>query len=247
MYRRALLVGINYEGTSSALQGCINDVANVQEYLVGKRGYSAENVVVCTDNTPLKPTRSNILSLLSQLILSEAQVLYFHYSGHGSYISDVNGDEDDGRDECLVPLDYQRSGMITDDDMRAIVSLLPAGKKMGIVLDCCHSGTGIDLAYNLYKRAGRYTMIRNPKYSETKCHVMMLSGCADYQTSADAYLQGKYQGALTHAFLTAMNEGVATYDQLITRVRTVLKQGRFQQLPNLSSGREVSLSTKIAV
>ena len=71
-------------------------------------------------------------------------------------------------------------------------------------------------------------MVRDIKYLDTKSPVIMLSGCQDYQTSADAYIGGQYQGALTHAFLQAMNENVQTYDQLITRVRAILKQGKFK-------------------
>jgi hypothetical protein len=32
--KRALLIGINYTGTSSALRGCINDVKNLKQFLV---------------------------------------------------------------------------------------------------------------------------------------------------------------------------------------------------------------------
>ncbi len=225
--KKALLVGINYKGSSSALNGCINDVNKVKEYLL-TRGYSEDNIVVCTDDTEIKPTRDCILSLFAQLLFSGVTMLYFHYSGHGSYIRDVGGDESDGRDECLVPLDYQLSGMISDDDLRSSISLLPPGRRLNIVLDCCHSGTGMDLTYNLYKRARQYSMVRDIKYLDTKSPVIMLSGCQDYQTSADAYIGGQYQGALTHAFLQAMNENVQTYDQLITRVRAILKQGKFK-------------------
>ena len=34
--------------------------------------------------------------------------LFMHYSGHGGSMRDDNGDEKDGMDETLVPLDYQR-------------------------------------------------------------------------------------------------------------------------------------------
>ena len=41
--------------------------------------------------------------------------LFFHYSGHGGQQADKDGDEADGKDETLVPLDYQTAGQITDD------------------------------------------------------------------------------------------------------------------------------------
>ena len=36
MSKKALLIGINYIGTSSALNGCINDVENIKRYLLTK-------------------------------------------------------------------------------------------------------------------------------------------------------------------------------------------------------------------
>ena len=58
---------------------------------------------------------------LLELIISDAKTLFFHYSGHGSYIKDENGDEVDGKDECLCPIDYAYSGMIIDDEIKGIL------------------------------------------------------------------------------------------------------------------------------
>jgi len=104
MSKKALLVGINYKGTSSELKGCITDVDNIKGYLL-KNGYSSQNITVLTDETAIKPTRVNILKHLLELIVSDAKTLFFHYSGHGSQTADDNGDESDGRDECLCPID----------------------------------------------------------------------------------------------------------------------------------------------
>ena len=38
-------------------------------------------------------------------------------AGHGGYVEDTNGDEADGMDETLVPVDYQKAGQITDDEI----------------------------------------------------------------------------------------------------------------------------------
>ena len=67
MNKRALIVGINYTGTSSALNGCITDAENVKQELL-KRGYAERNIVFLTDNTDVKPTRENILKELLALI-----------------------------------------------------------------------------------------------------------------------------------------------------------------------------------
>ena len=38
--------------------------------------------------------------------------LFFHYSGHGSQQQDSDGDEVDGTDETICPVDYKDAGQI---------------------------------------------------------------------------------------------------------------------------------------
>jgi hypothetical protein len=39
-----------------------------------------------------------------------------HSSGHGGQTKDLDGDEDDGFDEVIYPLDFKTAGHIVDDD-----------------------------------------------------------------------------------------------------------------------------------
>lgn len=74
--------------------------------------------------------------------------LVFHYSGHGSQQRNDTGDEIDGYDETLCPVDYQTQGMIVDDEINAtIVRPLPLGVKLHAIVDACHSGTVLDLPF----------------------------------------------------------------------------------------------------
>lgn len=92
--KKALLVGINYTGTSNALAGCINDVRTMQNFLIQRFGYQHDDMVVLTDDQrdPRSiPTRQNIISAM-QWLVSGAQPndsLFFHYSGHGGQVSRV--------------------------------------------------------------------------------------------------------------------------------------------------------------
>mmetsp|Transcript_41941 Transcript_41941/g.105773 ORF Transcript_41941/g.105773 Transcript_41941/m.105773 type:complete len:203 (+) Transcript_41941:1-609(+) len=96
------------------------------------------------------PTQSNIMHAMHWLVedAESGDSLFMHYSGHGGQVPDEDGDEADGLDETMVPLDYQSAGQIRDDDIfKALVAPLPAGVRLTAVMDCCHSGTILDLPY----------------------------------------------------------------------------------------------------
>src|SRR5690242_11993178 len=101
----ALLVGINYKGSQNELSGCINDVTDMRAALIQYFGYAPEHITLISDDTDIKPTRANILAQLALLCShADASQVFFHYSGHGSYVRDTNHDESDGRDECICPV-----------------------------------------------------------------------------------------------------------------------------------------------
>ncbi|PRP84269.1 putative cysteine protease [Planoprotostelium fungivorum] len=153
--RKALLIGINYTGTSAALRGCVNDVKRIKGFLTNK-GFpdTPETMLVLTDdgnNDPnKKPTKANMLAGLKWLLTNVAagDSLFLHYSGHGGRVADTNGDEDDGFDETIIPLDYESAGQIVDDDLHKIVcEPLPKGARLTVIFDSCHSGTALDLPF----------------------------------------------------------------------------------------------------
>jgi len=244
--KRALIIGLNYIGTNNALSGCIDDANNVKAMLL-KRGYQENNIVMMTDNTPsLLPTRKNILKEFLNLVLSGARQLYFHYSGHGATVRDTDGDEDDGNDETLVPLDYFQTGtMIVDDELKGVLKCLDETQSLFCVLDCCHSGTGIDLKYNVFERLGKqFVLVEDKKQSPTRGNCVCLSGCQDNQTSADTFEEGQAQGAMSYAFLKAVGDPkVKSYEELINAIRILLKQKNYAQLPAMSFGKSVNLKT----
>ncbi|EZF33308.1 hypothetical protein H101_03102 [Trichophyton interdigitale H6] len=151
--RRALLVGINYFGQGRPLKGCINDVARMSTFLNQRYGYRREDMVILTDdqaNPMSHPTKANMIRAM-QWLVSGAQPndsLFFHFSGHGGRTRDLDGDEDDGFDEVIYPVDYQTAGHIVDDEMHAImVRPLQPGVRLTAIFDSCHSGTALDLPF----------------------------------------------------------------------------------------------------
>lgn len=189
---KALLIGINYFGTSNELRGCINDVKEMKQLLVSE-GFPQSEIVVLTDDQRgrYSPTRQNILAGCQWLVAGAQQgdVLFFHFSGHGSQEIDDTGMEDDGYNETICPCDMRQ---IVDDELwSTLVYPLPAGCRLTAIMDCCHSGTGLDLPYTWQARSGRWLQDENPSLAAGD--VQLFSGCQDHQTSADAHDSAKFK------------------------------------------------------
>jgi metacaspase-1 len=273
--RTALLVGINYRDTVSELNGCYNDVVNVAQYLRLNLGYDPAAITMLTDGNrgsvfpaSVAPTRKNIITGLAALVagMVAGDEAIFHYSGHGTLIRDTNGDEVTGYDSCLCPLDYAAptsagGGLITDDEIRALlINKVPRGARLYVILDCCHNGTGCDVRFKYEDFSmllrppspGRAAIWRtqqkaftNGKYTDTAGEVFMISGSRDEQTSADAYINNAFAGALTYAvfsILRANQASIRTYSwsALLRDVRYFMRVNKYTQIPQIMTGQIIS-------
>lgn len=256
MVKKALLIGINYLGSRCELRGCINDVVNMKSFLMSN-GYKEKNIVVITESNKvaLHPTKKVITEQIKKFVKNNKNnELFFHYSGHGSHTRDRSFDEVDNQDESICPLDYQRSGMIIDDDIRRmLIEPLHKTAKLTAIFDCCHSGTIVDLKYThtVSKKLFKYTYKTNTnkKVKDSEADVFVISGCRDNQTSADAYIQRKYQGALTWAVLKVMNakdSDTLTYRELSKKITKSL-ESRYTQKPQFTSGKPLKLDNIIKI
>lgn len=151
--RKALLIGINYIGQKNELRGCINDVKNLSAFLTERYGYRHEDMVILTDDQsdPIRqPTKANIIRAMGWLAQGARpnDSLFLHFSGHGGQTEDLDGDEDDGYDEVIYPVDFKVAGHIVDDDIHSlVVKPLMQGVRLTAIFDSCHSGTAMDLPY----------------------------------------------------------------------------------------------------
>ncbi|KAI0685326.1 caspase domain-containing protein [Cytidiella melzeri] len=158
--KKALCVGINYFGQQAELKGCINDARNVQRFICTHFGYKADDIVMLTDdaqNPRQIPTKQNIIQAMQWLVRDAHpnDSLFFHYSGHGGQTKDVDGDEADGYDETIYPVDFKQNGHIVDDVMHDVmVKPLPPGCRLTAIFDSCHSGSALDLPY-IYSTEGK--------------------------------------------------------------------------------------------
>ena len=267
---KALLIGINhYKIPGADLRGCVNDVNNLKAALLKYFAFQEKNIKVFTDlKATKKAMQDGMMKLIKGA--KRGDVLLIHYSGHGSNVPDDNGDEADGRDEILCPTNLDWKDPLTDDWLRIAFDKLPAGVNLTVIMDCCHSGTNtravpaqdapiierflpcpLDLmaAESGRKLTGevkgkRAALKKQGKRRKDLVNVdlpeILIAGCRDTQTSADAHIGGSYNGALTYNLVAAITEktGKLSYGELHTRTVSLLKEGGFDQVPQLEGTAE---------
>lgn len=265
MTKRALLIGINrYQIPGADLNGCVNDVNNMKAVLSKFYGFKPRDIDVLTDYKATKRAmQTGIRSLVSKA--RRGDVLLLHYSGHGANVPDKNGDEADNRDEILCPTDLDWKSPLTDDWLRATFDKLRAGVSLTVIMDCCHSGTntrailppdapmrprylpnpwdmmaeesGRKLRGRLRGELRTSARARRKRSDVVVADIpeILITGCRDTQTSADAYIAGSYNGALTYNLVSVLNQakGKISYRDLHSKTVAKLKKGRYSQVPQL--------------
>ena len=254
---RALLVGINaYPGNE--LRGCVNDVTDMAGFLVSHCGFDESDIRLVTDG---RATAQGIRDRLGWLLkgAKAGDRLVFHYSGHGAQfpIRDENGTVT-RVDECICPVDFDWSEerAIRDKEFQTLFSKLPAGVRFEWISDSCFSG---DLARAFAPPMQRAKTLPTPadiawrvRTADTKGikrlgfeHVIkelngvLISGCSAHETSADAEINGRFNGALTYYLLQTLGEPnglVQTLEQAVVRTRAALRTGGYAQHPQLEGG-----------
>lgn len=153
--KRALIVGISDYGNAkedpnkwSNISGA-NDVKLLSP-LFKQQGYKV------TTLTDAQATYSGIVSALKKVAKQsqKGDIVYLHFSMHGQPFEDLNGDEADGWDEALIPVDaqmqykkgvYEGKKHLLDDELEKYISQIRSkigsNGKLYVVLDACHSGT----------------------------------------------------------------------------------------------------------
>lgn len=237
----ALLFGLNYPETEYSLNGCVNDVVLMSSKLQSKFKYGAGEIHMKTD---LDLMELDILDYLKDVIknLSCGDKLFFHYSGHGLQVWDMDGDEIDNKDEAI----FTHHGVVTDDRISEVLSMIPEGVKVFLIFDCCNSGSIADLPYQ-YKNSSTHTLISNKKFS---ADIVTLSGSRDDQTSADAWIAERkgYYGALTSSLIGLVDsENILnlSWMELAVKIQTQLKNKGYTQIPQICASRKELLDEKV--
>ncbi|KAI3661757.1 hypothetical protein MP638_003765 [Amoeboaphelidium occidentale] len=277
---KALFIGINYFGSNIELRGCVNDVMNTKSFFQQMYTFPLlhQDAMILTDlkqnmGTPLYPTKENIIAALNWLTgdCQPGDRMLIHYSGHGGLKYRSDGTEIDGFDETIYPVDFDKNGVITDDDLNKIlVKNLQAGSVLTCLFDSCHSGTVMDLPF-IYDRWGR-VVEGNKKNGWTKftdglsrfvtCQmsckkqdpslltlsrdvqglVLAFSSCEDYEVSSDVCTGvDGCFGVLSKAFVDALRSNPSLTYPQLLGAVQRLVK-QYKQTPVLSSNKKVDLN-----
>jgi hypothetical protein len=243
----ALCVGINnYPGTANDLRGCVND-ADDWALELSSRGFTVQKLI------DAKATKANMTSNIRGLLeqADSGDVVVFTYSGHGTWLPDVSGDEPDQRDEALCPHDMA-NGPLVDDELYEIYSGRARGTRLICISDSCHSGSVNRFAVDA--ESDRKIRFLNPAFyeqDETKLKAMralerspsrgnertgavLMSGCTDIEYSYDASFGGRANGAFTRAALDTLKSAKPkSYRDWVLAIRKRLPSTSYPQTPKL--------------
>jgi len=262
--RRALCVGINkYKNyPSSSLQGCVNDVQDMQHLLTTWLGFTNADIVTLTD---AQATKANIMKNLKDMVdgakAGKYSYLVYSHSGHGTQVPDTSGDEPDRADEAFCPHDLAQKGnawdpnyVIVDDELHDLFVTLPANVLLEIYLDTCHSGTGLKAMDLLPDRKPRW--MPPPSWEAFEkvdgrrsrglyrsflekgiVHHILWAACRSDQTSADAHIGGTWHGAFTYYLRKEMDAAKNNISRaaLVKKIQSDLSAAHYSQVPQLEA------------
>lgn len=204
--KKALLIGINYNENTiegDELNGCVNDTNNLYKFLQQRCNFLKSDITTLKNS---EATRYNIEEELMELVSfsheNPGSEIWLSYSGHGSNMDSLK--EEDLKCEVICPSDYAKNGVISDYWLLDIVQGFEKSTKLFVLMDCCNSGSNMNLPYRLKDSNVEVNDISyNKNEIDNLCNIIKISGCEDDQTSADYYERNanEFQGALTNAFL----------------------------------------------
>jgi hypothetical protein len=258
MANKFLAVGINTY-PSAPLRGCINDIANASRLMVDKGVFEVRDVHLLTDERATAVTIKDRLRWLVGGAASGDKLLYWE-SGHGTLLPlrDKNGDMI-SNDACFCPYDFAwtEETAITTSAFAEMFANIPEGVEFVFVSDSCHADLARVVNCSLpgpdYRVARQYPMpadmawrvetakaqgIESPslwRAMPEHLHGAFIGGCKRNQTSADAFIDGAYCGALSHYLLARLKkDGLSVpLTKVIERVNADLKIDDYDQEPQL--------------
>ena len=261
--KRAFMVGISHYDT--ALTGYqwnnINGVEDIRllEPILKKQGFYLTSLL------DEKATYQNITTQLSNFInqTKKDDIVYLHFSAHGQPVEDLNGDEQDGWDEAIVPIDayklykkgiYEGKKHLLDDQLNVYIKKLRT--KIGpngflyVVIDACHAGTssrandetirGTKVGFTYNNKVFKPSMQKKSHYkleaSTKMSHVMYLEACRPDQVNMEIKIKDKRYGPLSYNIAQALltNPISANANDFLSNVKaSIMNSGCWPNNQNL--------------
>ena len=279
--KRALLVGISdycrdkTEVECNRRQGkfwwnlnSANDVDALDQTLMSERfGFKRDDVKVLKTNA--ETTRANIINTFKSFLIeqtSPGDIVYFHFSGHGSQVPDDRtqgenpkvGDEFDGADESIIPSDYvsreDGSKNIRDDELEQLLTSL-SGRHVTVTVDSCYSGTitrgGLRLVRGMKSQRQLATNIHGAEDGPSgifaegaalPASLVVVSAARNNQLAVETFdpETKKDIGALSYSLMRALSDSGSetTYRDLFERLSSELTREIGDQNPQLEGSRD---------
>ena len=212
-----------------------------------------------------KAMMAGIKALVKASRKGDVALLHYSGHGSHVPDDETNRDEADGRDEILCPTDLNWDDTLRDDWLRQTFDQLRSGVQFTVIMDCCHSGTNTraiqppdvkvkerylpspwDIAaaesgrsipkkVTSELRSSRRAARKAKDIVDADIPEILVTGCRDTQTSADAFIDGRFNGALTYGLVGAIRatRGKLTYRELHERASAIIKKGKYEQVPQL--------------
>ena len=247
--KRALVIGLGKQEDAS--WGKINgdkDVPLVKDILM-KAGYNSISTLVDE-----QATKSGITAAFGQLAqqCKNGDIIYIHFSGHGQQMTDREGDERDGWDECWIPYDAYRTYCskdkgekhLTDDEVNVLLAgirrKIGNTGKMLVVVDACHSGDSSrgndhEVVRGVYDKF-EIPMDEKPDVITPAAEQWItLSACKSYQLNSE--MKSPTVGKLTYGLYCILAKGIPeTNDALLKKLVGFMTEhrGRLPQTPMMT-------------
>eukprot|EP00568_Trieres_chinensis_P007788 CAMPEP_0183300156 /NCGR_PEP_ID=MMETSP0160_2-20130417/6674_1 /TAXON_ID=2839 ORGANISM="Odontella Sinensis, Strain Grunow 1884" /NCGR_SAMPLE_ID=MMETSP0160_2 /ASSEMBLY_ACC=CAM_ASM_000250 /LENGTH=302 /DNA_ID=CAMNT_0025462525 /DNA_START=123 /DNA_END=1031 /DNA_ORIENTATION=+ len=169
----------------------------MKKYLMAVHGFPESDITVLVDDRyHAYPTRGKIIAELKRLVRLSVpgDSVYFHYSGHGGLLDpefNIFKGNNSEYDETIYPVDHESSGHIRDFNLfNHFVKPMAANVTVTCVMDCCHSGSVLDLPYSFQPTDGGEVRMRE--------NVDFLSNLAFLYVLAGGVLSPAFEGLSEH-------------------------------------------------
>ncbi len=261
--KRAFMVGISHYDT--ALTGYqwnnINGVEdiNLLSPILKKQGFYLTTIL------DEQATYQNITNQLSTFTnhTKKGDIVYLHFSAHGQPVEDINGDEEDGWDEAIIPIDayknykkgvYEGKKHLLDDQLNTYIKKLRT--KIGttgflyVVIDACHAGTssrandetirGTKVGFTYNNKVFKPSTQKKSHYmiesSNKMSNVIFLEACRPDQVNMEIKVDGKRYGPLSYNIAQALQARPlsANGNDFLNQVKaSIMKGGKWPNNQNL--------------